>query len=305
MEHILSALIPIFLLILIGYYFKRINFPSSDFWINADKLTYYILMPSLLIYKLSTANLEKLESLNFIFTTLICIIVILLFLVIINFKTNTLGASFSSVVQGGIRFNTYVFLALISVMFTDEGIGLAALLITFVIPLINVLCVMIFTIYVNENKFNTIILLKSIITNPLIVACCIGGSINYIDVSLPIIAVSLLKILSASALPMGLLSVGFALDLRSIKQAKFDLILSSFFKLVVTPICMFIIGKIFGLGNLLLSIVVIFAAMPTAPSSFILARQLKGDTKLMASIITFQTIVSIFSISLILTLIYY
>ncbi len=58
MEHIISALIPIFLLILIGYLFKRIKFPSNEFWANADKLTYYVLMPSLLVYKLSTASLD-------------------------------------------------------------------------------------------------------------------------------------------------------------------------------------------------------------------------------------------------------
>ena len=65
MEHIVTALIPIFLLILIGFYFKKIKFPSNDFWASADKLTYFVLMPSLLIYKLSTANLEGLKAFDF------------------------------------------------------------------------------------------------------------------------------------------------------------------------------------------------------------------------------------------------
>ncbi len=47
---------------------------------------------------------------------------------------------------------------------------------------------------------------------------------------------------------------------------------------------------------------IIFAAMPTAPSSFILSRQLGGDTRLMASIITFQTLLSVLSLSLLLGL---
>ncbi|WP_072682272.1 AEC family transporter [Arcobacter sp. LA11] len=300
MEHIFTALIPIFLLILIGYYFKRIKFPSNDFWASADKLTYFVLMPSLLIYKLSTANLENIEAFDFVLTGILGIFAILIITLLINFKTKTTGAPFSSVVQGTVRFNTYVFLALIASMFGDEGIALAALLITFAIPLINVICITIFAIYVNDQKATFSGMIKSIVTNPLIVACVIGGSINYIDFTIPVIALNVLKILSASALPMGLLSVGFSLDLKSIKEAKSELVISSILKLLIKPICMYGIGIYFGLDTLFLSIVVVFAAMPTAPSAFVLARQLGGDIKLMASIITLQTIVSIFTISLIL-----
>lgn len=303
MEHILTALIPIFLLILIGYYFKRIAFPSTDFWASADKLTYFVLMPSLLVYKLATANLEGLEAFDFVLTGLLAIVAVLLISIFINFKVKTQGAPFSSIVQGSVRFNTYVFLALISAMFADEGIALAALLITFAIPLINFICITIFALYVNDKKATLIGLVKSIVTNPLIVACFLGGAINYLDFSMPIIALNLLKVLSAAALPMGLLSIGFSLDLNSIKEAKLELILATVLKLVIMPVCMYFVGKAFGLEGLLLSILIIFSAMPTAPSSFILARQLGGDTRLMASIITLQTIVSIFTISFILSLI--
>ena len=303
MEHILTALIPIFLLILIGYYFKTIKFPSTDFWSSADKLTYFVLMPSLLVYKLSTANLEGLEAFDFVITSLLAILAVLFICIFINFKVKTQGAPFSSIVQGSVRFNTYVFLALISAMFSDEGIALAALLISFAIPLINFICISVFALYVNDKKATLLGLIKSIITNPLILACFLGGGINYLDFSMPVLALNLLKILSAAALPMGLLSIGFSLDLSSIKEAKLELILSTCLKLIIMPLCMFFIGKAFGLSGVLLAILIIFAAMPTAPSSFILARQLGGDARLMASIITLQTIISIFTISFILSLI--
>ena len=302
MEHIVSALIPIFLLILLGYLFKRIKFPSNDFWASADKLTYYVLMPSLLIYKLSTASLDGLEAFDFVLTGILGILAVLVVNLILNVKTKTNPASFTSVVQGALRFNTYVYLALITAVFGDEGIALAALLITFAIPLINVICITVFALFVNDKKATFIGMIKSIITNPLIVACIIGGGVNYLDFTLPIIAVNLLKVLSAAALPMGLLSIGFSLDLSSIKEAKSELIISSVLKLLLMPILVFFIGKYFDLSTILLAIVLIFSSMPTAPSSFILARQLGGDTKLMASIITFQTLLSVLSVSLLLWL---
>ncbi len=302
MEHIISALIPIFLLILIGYLFKRIKFPSNEFWANADKLTYYVLMPSLLVYKLSTASLDGLDAIDFVLTGILGILAVLVVNLILNSKSKTSGASFSSVVQGAVRFNTYVYLALITAIFGDEGIALAALLITFAIPLINVICITIFAVFVNDKKATFLGMLKSIITNPLIIACILGGGINYLDFTLPIITLNLLKILSASALPMGLLSIGFSLDLSSVKEAKAELIISSVLKLLVMPLFMYLIGTYFALNTILLSIVIIFAAMPTAPSSFILSRQLGGDTRLMASIITFQTLLSVLSLSLLLGL---
>ncbi|MGB6328164.1 MAG: AEC family transporter [Halarcobacter sp.] len=302
MEHIISALIPIFLLILIGYLFKRIKFPSNEFWANADKLTYYVLMPSLLVYKLSTASLDGLDAIDFVLTGILGILAVLVVNLILNSKSKTSGASFSSVVQGAVRFNTYVYLALITAIFGDEGIALAALLITFAIPLINVICITIFAVFVNDKKATFLGMLKSIITNPLIIACILGGGINYLDFTLPIITLNLLKILSASALPMGLLSIGFSLDLSSVKEAKAELIISSVLKLLVMPLFMYLIGTYFSLSTILLSIVIIFAAMPTAPSSFILSRQLGGDTRLMASIITFQTLLSVLSLSLLLGL---
>lgn len=305
MEHILTALIPIFLLILTGFYFKRIDFPSSEFWKNADKLTYFVLMPALLIYKLSTANLDKLEAFDFVITGLLGIFSILILSIILKFKMTTSGASFSSVVQGAIRFNTYVFLGLIAAILGDEGIALAALLITFAIPIINIICITVFAVYVNDTKATFTGMVKSIVKNPLIVACLIGGSINYFDLYMPIIAVKFLEVLSASALPLGLLSIGFALDLNSVKEAKAELVISSVLKLVIMPIVMFLIGKLFSLDSFLLTILIIFAAMPTASSSFILARQLGGDTKLMASIITFETIFSLFTVSVILGFIQY
>ncbi len=50
----LDALIPVFSLILIGVFLKRVRFPGAGFWRGAERITYYLLLPSLLFLKLST-----------------------------------------------------------------------------------------------------------------------------------------------------------------------------------------------------------------------------------------------------------
>jgi malonate transporter and related proteins len=292
MSLIFSALIPVFALILIGYFFKRIKFPSHEFWPQADKLTYYVLMPALLIFKLSNASLEAQNSFGFILSALLAIFFTMIILMIINKIKPSQASAFTSVVQGGIRFNTYVFLALAGSIFGNDGLILSAIILTFTIPFINILCITIFALYMSNEKLNFIYLLKSIVTNPLIVACVIGGSINFLGIQFPVVLNNTLEILSKAALPMGLLSVGFGLVIREIKSSKSEVIISSFAKHLIMPILIFTFGKYFGLDDMMISILVLFAVLPTAPSSFILARQLGGDVGLMSSIITVQTLVS-------------
>ncbi len=303
MQHIITALIPIFSLILIGYFFRQIRFPSEGFWPSADKLTYYVLMPSLLVYKLSTASLDSLDGFNFVSTGILGILVVLFIVILLNKKMKIEGASFTSVVQGSVRFNTYVFLALSASMFGDEGLILSALLITFAIPLINIICITVFALYVNDSKLNFISLLKSIVTNPLILACFIGGGINYIGLTLPIPVEKIFYILSSAALPMGLLSVGVGLELKGLMSTRNELFIATSFKLLLTPLIMYAIGIALGLNTLALSVILIFSAMPTAPSGFVLARQLGGNVKLMSSIITLQTLLSIFTIAIIIQMV--
>jgi len=303
MEHIITALIPIFSMILIGYFFRQIKFPSDGFWPSADRLTYYVLMPSLLVYKLSTASLDSLDGLNFVLTGVLGILALLVLLIVVNKKMKTNGASFTSVVQGAVRFNTYVFLALCASLFGDEGLVLAALLITFAIPLINIICITVFALYVSDSKLTFLSLLKSIVTNPLILACFVGGGINFIGFTLPVPVEKIFFILSAAALPMGLLSVGVGLELKGMSASIKELTVSTLFKLVLLPIIMYGLSVAFGLNVLAMSVILIFAAMPTAPSGFVLARQLGGDVKLISSVITLQTLLSMFTIAVIIQMI--
>lgn len=303
MQTILTALLPIFFLISLGYYFKRISFPHAEFWQYADKFTYFVLFPALLIYKLSTASLEGVDGYSIVGTALISLTLVSLFLMFLDkFLFLFEGASFTSVFQGSIRFNTYVFLALIDALFGDLGLVLAALLMTFLIPVINIFCISIFAIYASSDKISVKSFTKSILQNPLILACIVGGLMNFFDISLLPPFEKTIGILGSAALPLGLLSVGVGLHVTHIKEVKLELFSSLFLKLAIFPTIMFFVGNSMGVEGTSLAVLVLFASMPTASSSYILARQLGGDLKLMSAIITTQTLVSILSISAILML---
>lgn len=297
MLQILSALIPIFSLIILGYFFKRIKFPSYEFWPLADKLTYFVLMPSLLIYKLSTASKDSEVSINYIISPLFTIFTIFILLILINKILKYDGKSFTSIMQGAIRFNTYIFLAISDVLFDDKGLLLAAILLPFVIIFINILCISTFTLFTSDNNLNYKYFIKSIISNPLIISCLIGSFIHFMDISLASFIIEIFAIMGKAALPMGLLSIGFGLVIRDMKSTKSAIILSSFAKLILFPAITIFFSNLFSLDKDMMTVLLIFSVVPTAPSSFVLARQLGGNIVLMSSIITIQTLISILIIS--------
>ncbi|MDX1809649.1 MAG: AEC family transporter [Sulfurospirillaceae bacterium] len=300
MEHIINTLIPIFSLILLGYFLKRIKFPATDFWPLADKLTYYVLMPSLLVYKLSNAKVDLSHTINLVGTALSSIIVVFLTLVVLNLIIKFDNRAFTSIIQGGVRFNSYVLLAFVDSVYGDKGLVLAAIVMAFVIPFINVLCISTFAIYTRHRDFSFRAFFKTVAKNPLILACLVGGIVNYSDIAMPAVIFRAFGVLSNAALPMGLLSVGVGLELRYLHAAKSELVVATIAKLFYFPAVIYGIGMLFGLSGMPLSIAVIFGAMPTAVSGYILARELGGDVMLMASIITLQTLVCMGSLFLII-----
>lgn len=302
MEHIVNTLIPIFSLILLGYFFKHIKFPSPDFWPMADRFTYYVLMPALFIYKLSFAKINLSLTFELVATALIAISIVYVSLLVLKFFVKFENKAFTSIVQGGIRFNSYVLLAFVDSVYGDKGIVLIALIMAFVIPFINILCISTFAIFVRDGKFSILSFLKTIIKNPLIIACVVGGSINASGLDVPLVFAKSLSILSNAALPIGLLSVGVGLEFKYLRSAKKELVASSLIKLIYFPIVIYGVGMFFGLSSQMIAIAVIFGAMPTAVSGYILARELGGDVTLMASIITLQTLLCMITLFLVIPL---
>lgn len=300
MTIILEALFPVFLLIFLGYLFKRLQFPHPNFWAQADRFTYYILFPSLLIYKLSAASLGQIESFSFAALSLFIILLFTALLIPLNrwlFKFD--GAAFTSIYQGSIRFNTYVFLALTASLFGDEGLVLAALIVSLFIPSANVLCISIFSLYTSKQSPTPLGFAKSILKNPLIAACVIGMGLNYTGIKLWQPLENSLAILSAAALPIGLLAVGVGLKIRQMQATTKALLVSSAFKLVLFPLLTWGLGRAIGLDTFSLHILVLFSAIPTASTAYVMAKELGGDAQLMSSIITFQTLLSMLSLTLI------
>jgi malonate transporter and related proteins len=296
----LNALIPVFAMIIIGGVLRFLGFPGDGFWRGAERLTYYLLFPALLFLKLSTmaATEIRLQELLLLLISLLLIVSLIIILAGLVFRIHR--SAFTSLYQGGIRFNTYVGLAVVDGLSGSKGLAIAAVVVAILIPAINLLCISVFA-YAGSSAGKGIgSIIKNIFTNPLIIACVMGILWNYLGWYIPLTIVSILELLSAAALPLGLLSVGAGLHIYALKSATGSLLISSLIKLVIVPVLASTLCAMTGQPASVTTVVVVFAALPTASSAYILARELGGDAESMAAIITGHTLLAMVTMPLVI-----
>lgn len=299
MDGILTALWPLFALLLLGYLGRRLDFPGAAFWPPAERATYYVLFPALLVSRLSRAELGGAQSLQLIAAVVAMLVIASLLVLLLRPVLRQNNAAFTSVYQGGLRFNTYVALPASAALVPQQGVVLAALLAAVMIPLLNLFCVLVFAWYGSARPTPGGVL-KALARNPLILACLLGILLNLSGLGLPAPAVPVLDLLAAMALPLGLLAVGAALDLRALRTGGVAVIAAALVKLVLMPLLAWGLARGIGLDQQATQVLLVFAAVPTATSAYILARQLGGDAPLMANIITAQTLIALLTMPLML-----
>ncbi|MGH1439657.1 MAG: AEC family transporter [Cellvibrionaceae bacterium] len=287
------AIIPVFIIIFCGYLCRRYRFPGDDFWSGAEKITYFLLFPALLVSKMATANLSGIAFFWPLIVAVLLYLSITLIFVLLKPVLSIGNAQFTSVYQGGMRFNTYIGLAVANSLYGPEGLIVAVIVASIMIPMINVSCVLLLEYYSDKAEGNTQKrIVKSLITNPLILACLIGMGINLSGISMPAVIEEALNIFSRAALPLGLLTVGAALVLNSIKASIKPIIISSIAKFIVLPSIAMGLCYLFPIEPMIRNAILVFTVLPTATASYVLAKQLGGDHELMATIITVQTLLA-------------
>ncbi|WP_339858251.1 AEC family transporter [Pseudohongiella acticola] len=290
---IADALGPVFLLILFGALLRRINFPGAEFWPGIERLTYYVAFPALLVHRLALADFSNADFVRF--SLVICAALLLTSALAWLLKplASRNAADFTSLFQGAIRFNTYIGLAVASALFGDPGLVIAAIAVSIMIPLANILSVLCFSLVIDGNSKTLSGVLKGLLSNPLIVACLLGVALNISGVGLGHAWIEgLLARLGAAALPLGLLAVGVALSLGTVKQDWLGIVLASVLKFGLFPALMLGLAMWLELDLLSQQVLLLLACLPTATSGYILSRQLGGNAPLMANIISAQTLLA-------------
>ncbi|WP_419709706.1 AEC family transporter [Pseudomonas sp. NFX224] len=289
---LLLALVPIAILISLGAWLRHSQFLADAFWPQAERLGYYVLLPALFLHGLATAKLENVPVQGMITALVFSTVTVAALLVSTRQILKGNDPAFTSVFQGGVRFNNYVGVSAVAGLFGAQGIALAAVANAAIVPTVNILCVLVFARYGAGGRMSAAKVARQLALNPLVLACLGGILLQAANLGMPAGIEPVIKALGQASLPLGLLCVGAALELGSVRSWVRPVAYSSAFKFLLMPVVTLFVCRIVGLEGKAAIAALLFQALPTASSSYIMARQLGGDAPLMAGIIASQTLLA-------------
>ncbi|MEE3045944.1 MAG: AEC family transporter [Pseudomonadota bacterium] len=295
---LIAAIFPIFAAILVGAALKRYLITGSDIWAGIDRLTYYLLLPSLLIVEIYRADFSSGNSGTAVGVTLAATLGLSAALLILRPLITRDTPLFTSIFQGSVRYNSYVLLAVADALYGAEGLALAIVFVAVMVIATNMLGVVVLSAF-SGGKSSLTRIINGIVKNPIIIAAGAGAILNVSNIHVPLPIENTAALFKTAALPLSLLSVGAGLKFILNKKAIWAITLATTIKLAILPLITGICLHLAGVDGMVLAMGVFYAGMPCAGNAYILARQLNGDPDAMASIITLETLLSAFSVAVI------
>jgi len=287
----LDAFIPVFGLLALGAVLKRRLLREEAVWAGIERLIFWVLLPCLIAFALAGTDLRALPVggvasavwLALGFGTLAAVAL-----------ARALGhghAAMTSVLQGGIRFNNLMGFALAGAFWGAPGIALAAVATGLIVPFVQTVATLAFGLG-RGDTVRPLRLARQVLLNPLILGCIAGFVLSFAG-GLPSGVSPLLRALGQAAVALGLLCVGAALSLQGLGDRPATQAATAALKLVVMPAVTWALCLAFGLDALPTAIAVLFMALPTAATSYVMARAMGGDAPLMAAITTSEHVLSV------------
>ncbi len=297
-----NTVAPIFVIVALGYILMRVKFINESFTSIGEKLVFKVGLPVMLFLEVAESGGEGVFDGKFILYCVVGVIatfLILIAVVPIFLKANDRRGAF---IQGIYRSNFAILgIPLAESMFGSEGTVQIAAVMPFAITLFNVLAVVILSIYApaevkltKKQLFNKIV--RTICTNPLIIACALGVVFLLTSCPIPTFANKSLNYLSNMVMPISLICIGANFKFESLKQRIGLAVTAAVFKTAIVPLIAVSIAAVLGFRGPQLGVIMILFGGPTAVSSYIMAKNMKSDHELAGQIILLSTLLCMLTI---------
>ena len=296
MFDVVLSLVPVFSLIALGAILRRFKLLSADGWAALERLTYFVLFPPLMFMSIVEGSFAGEEALRLGAALALTVLAMAGMMLLGRPGLAKDGKQFSSVFQAGIRWNGYVALGVISGLHGEGGVALSAVGFAVMVPINNVLSILVLSRYAGTKPASFLRVLQSVATNPLIISTVLAIILVRFGVRVSEPVGDTLNLLGDATVSLGLICVGAALDFSSMRSAKWPLAAGTTLRLLIMPAMAIAMCITLGVRGMAFDIAMICVAAPVATSAYILARQLGGDSTLMANIITLTTLLSLISI---------
>lgn len=282
-----QLLFPDFALILCGFLICRFTQLGRPMWEQVESLVYYVLFPVLLFHAISRSPLHWGAVSNLVGAALVLAAGGIALSYLVGRWPGVARADFASSAQVGFRFNSYVSLALAERLAGQQGLLLIAVIIGVCVPLFNAAAVWPMARH-SGQKFG-----QALLKNPLIIGTVSGLLANVLGISVPSFAEPAVVRIGQASLALGLMAAGAGLQLGQVfdttSRIKVGVAQLSIRHLIL-PLLAVALVKVFGLDHTQATVLLMFSAMPTASSCYVLATRMGYDGGFVAGLVTLSTI---------------
>jgi predicted permease len=295
MTDILKTIVPIFVIIFLGWSLRRLDFMKEGFLKPANRLVYYVAIPAMIFREIAEAELIQHFSLVLVATTLVPLIVValigLILVRVIKLQRYRVGSFLQCSFHGNLG---YIGLAVAFYFLGNEGFTRASILAGFVMLLQNFLSVVALSRFNKEpeQKISTLSLVRRVLLNPVIISAVAGMAFSLMQLDLPVILDRSLVILSGMALPLALLVIGTSISFEQMRQQLQFTALIGVLKLLLLPASGLILFHLVNLQRVEYIPALILLASPSATISYVMATEMAGDADMATAAISVTTLVS-------------
>ncbi len=293
-----NAISPIFLLMLLGYGLKNFKVASKEFFDKLNSLVFNIFLPILLFYNIYETKTTSAINPRLIAFSLVMISALFAMGYIAVFVISPLNSRRGVMLQGFFRSNYAILgLPLVAYICNVNSSSMASLMVAIVVPYFNVLSVIALERFNGEKgSVNYPVMLKRIVTNPLLIGCFLGFICFIFKLKLPVFIESTVENLSAPASPLAIIVLGAGFEFASVKSFIKEIISIVAVRLIIAPLIAIPIAVIMGFSGEALATVLIIFASPVAVSSYAMAKQMGGDEALAAQGVVLTSALSLITL---------
>lgn len=303
MFYVFSVVFPVFALILIGYVCGKTGKLGESASIELNRFVVWLALPAQLFNFASSSSWQTLWQLGFIAAFFLsCLAVFILILTVSWLRNRDLAAASFSGLSASYSNTGYMGIPLCVLALGQDGLA-PAIIATFIVFVMFAISTVLIEIGILAHKKSHEIVwsvLKSLCTNPLLIAPVVGLLWSSTDLALYEPLAQVIGFLAAAATPCALVSIGLFL-IKKESSGPRQAWGISFAKLIIQPLVAWLIaGPILDLPELWVSAAVILAALPTGTGPFMLAQYYNADGKVISRVVLLTTMGSLLTLSLFL-----
>ena len=302
MSGLLTGIVPVFAMIALGWGLKQVRFLVDDGWRAVERLTYFVFYPTFLVPAVWGADFNAGAAGPVALSTIAVSLAVVALTILAKRTLRLPDPSFTSVLQGVVRWNGFVFLPVATAVFGPAGLDTAAVAFGVLAPALNVVCVLALARWGAGQGGGWRIALRSLGRNPIIWACGIGAVLNLTGLPTHPLLDGIFDLMGPGAIALGLITAGAGLSFRYAAARPVVIGAVAAIKLLVLPVAMFWLCGLLGGDRTAQGVALLAGAAPGAAASYVLARQMGGDAPLVAGVVAFTTVASAATIPLLLGL---